>query len=68
MTRTCLTCGRNFDAESAVTICGRCEFEADCKPKPPHECRPNLCACSHVWECPTCGTKVTLKTTVGGSR
>ena len=31
MTRTCLTCGRNFDAESAVTICGRCEYEGDCK-------------------------------------
>lgn len=31
MTRTCRVCGRNFDAESAVTLCGRCEFDGDCK-------------------------------------
>lgn len=30
MTRSCRVCGRNFDAESAVTLCGRCEYIADC--------------------------------------
>ena len=62
MTRTCRVCGRNFDAESAVTLCGRCEFEGDCKPKP-HECNFDLGDGQKalMLTCPVCFTRLSVQ-------
>ena len=75
MNRPCLTCGNPFTAETATTICGRCEYIADSENPvrvkaalEREERRRHVCQFDFgdgrkaVDEtCRTCGTRVTVQ-------